>query len=141
MTVDPQQASSVPTSAAASTPFSIAAIVSLAGAIVLLILHMTVRLYVVVSASWNTNFDWAAVVGTLGLLSIFPIISGIVFGHLGVGATKGGRKRGRIAAVAGASVGYVLLVLYLNRLIVVLLSMSFNYGDWGHFVQYFMYYV
>jgi hypothetical protein len=135
MTLDPQQPAATP------APLSIAAIVSLAGAIVLLFFHMSVRLYVVLSASWNTNFDWGFIVGLLGLLSILPIVSGIVFGHLGVIATRGGAKRGRVAAIAGVSVGYVLFVLYCNRLIVVLLAMSFGYGDWARFPQFFMYYI
>ena len=136
MTLDSAQPVSAPKGGV-----SIAAIISLLGAIVLLVLHMSVRLLVVVSAQWNTDFDWAFVLGLLGLLSVVPILSGIVFGHVGVFATKDGKKRGRVAAVAGVSIGYVLLVLYVNRLIVVLLAMSFGGGAWGLFTQYFLYYI
>ena len=136
MTVESTQAVSVPTGRV-----SIAAIVSLAGAIVLLVLHMSVRLFVVISAQWNTSVDWGFIIGLLGLLSLVPIVSGIVFGHVGVSNTKNGKKRGRIAAVAGVAIGYVLFVLYFNRLIVVLLAMAFGGGDFGRFAQYFMYYI
>jgi len=116
---------------------SIAAIVSLAGGAVLLALHMTVRLFG--AFSWDIEgggFDPGLIFGVLGLLSFVPIVVVIVLGHLAFVATRPGRKGGRTLAVVGLTLGYVLFVLYLNRLIVVLLVASQS-GDWGGLVTNF----
>ena len=116
---------------------SIIAILSLAGGAVLLALHMTVRLFG--AFNWESSdggFDPGMVFGVLGLLSLLPIVGVIVLGHLGFLATRAGRKRGRTIATIGLTLGYVLFVLYLNRLIVVLLVASQG-GDWGSLVSNF----
>ena len=116
---------------------SISAILSLAGGAVLLALHMTVRLFG--AFSWDIEgggFDPGVVFGVLGLLSFVPIVVVIVLGHLGFVATRSGRKRGRTLAVIGLTLGFVLFVLYLNRLIVVLLVATQS-GDWSSLVANF----
>lgn len=118
---------------------SIAAVLSFVGGVVLLALHMTVRLFG--AFGWgpeneNTNFDPGLIFGLLGLLSFIPIVLELVCGHVGFIATRPGSKRGRTLAVAGLTMGYVLLAFYLNRLIVVII-VSVNSGEWGLFVPNF----
>ena len=116
---------------------SIAAIISLVGGAVLLALHMTVRLFG--AFSWDIEgggFDPGVIFGVLGLLSFLPIVLVIVLGHLSFVATRPGRKGGRTLSVIGLTLGYVLFVLYLNRLIVVILVASQS-GDWGGLVTNF----
>ena len=116
---------------------SIIAILSLAGGAVLLAMHMTVRLFG--AFTWDTDrggFDPGVVFGVAGLLSFLPIVVVIVLGHLAVLATRPGQKRGRTLAIIGLTLGYVLFVLYLNRLIVVLLVATQS-GDWGSLVANF----
>ena len=113
------------------------AILSLAGGAVLLALHMTVRLFGAFSWDAGDNgFDPGVVFGVLGLLSFLPIVVVIVLGHVAFLGTRPGRKRGRTLAVIGLTLGYVLFVLYLNRLIVVLLVATQS-GDWGSLVANF----
>ena len=59
----------------------------------------------------------AAVFGVFGFLSIVPIAAGIVLGHLGIRGAQG-RKRGRALGIAALSMGYLLLALYFNRIII-----------------------
>jgi hypothetical protein len=123
--------------APAPTRLSISAILALAGGAVLLALHMTVRLFG--AFSWDIEgggFDPGILFGVLGLLSFVPIVGVIVAGHLGFLATRPGRKRGRTLATIGLTLGYVLFVLYFNRLIVVLLVATQS-GDWGSLVTNF----
>ena len=64
---------------------------------------------------------FATVFGILNLLAIVPTALTIVFGHIGLaGSSKG--ARGRKLAVASIVLGYVLLALYLNRVVVALLA-------------------
>lgn len=125
------------TEASVSGGLSVSAILALIGGIALLALHMTVRLFG--AFTWNAEgggFDPGVVFGVLGLLSFLPIVAVIAAGHLGFAVTRPGRKRGRTPATVGLTLGYVLFVLYLNRLIVVLLVASQS-GDWGNLVASF----
>ena len=121
----------------APSGLSIAAVLSFVGGAILLALHMTVRLFG--AFNWETDSEGAdpgLIFGVLGLLSFVPILLEIVLGHLGFIATRPGRKRGRTLAVAGLTMGYVLFVLYLNRLIVVLI-VAVQSGEWDRFVPNF----
>lgn len=103
----------------------------------LLALHMTVRLFG--AFSWDIEgggFDPGVLFGVLGLLSFLPIVAVIVAGHVGFLATRAGRKRGRTLATIGLTLGYVLLVLYFNRLLVVII-VAWQSGDWGNLVTSF----
>jgi hypothetical protein len=140
---EPQSAASIaftPNVGREKAPISIAAWLSAAGGALLLVLHMTVRLLSVVSNSWSASLDLSFVFGLLGLLSIVPITVELIVGHLAMAATRPGSKKGRIAAVVGLVVGYVLLVLYFNRLLLVILALTTGAGDWSNFVQYFYYF-
>jgi hypothetical protein len=75
----------------------------------------------------------ANVFGVLNLLSLIPIGLGIVFGHVGVAETAKGR-RGRALAVASLVLGYVLVALYVNRVLVSLIALSAFPGG-GTFLQ------
>ena len=116
---------------------SISAILALAGGLVLLALHMTVRLFG--AFTWDIDgggFDPGVLFGVLGLLSFVPIVGVLVAGHVGFLATRPGRKRGRTLATVGLTLGYVLFVLYFNRLIVVLLVASQS-SEWDRLVSNF----
>ncbi len=65
----------------------------------------------------------ATVFGTLSLASILPIAAIIVFGHASSRATARDR-RGRVLAIAATTVGYVLLAMYINRIVVSLIAMA-----------------
>ena len=130
-----------PISAADVSPrnaLALSGVVSLFGALILVFLHMTVRLYSAISSNWNTNFDWYALVGGLGLLSVVPILSGVLLGHVGVLATRPGKKRGRGMAAAGLALGYVLFVLYLNRVLIIIVTISTQGLQWTEFPRYFL---
>jgi hypothetical protein len=130
-----------PVSAPARTAVSIAAIVSLGGGLLLLVLHMTVRIVMAIPAlTWQANPGISFVVGLLGLLSIIPIVSGVALGHVGLVATSAGKAaRGRAIAVAGLVTNYLLLVLFLNRLIVVAVVLATGNGS-SSFIENFAYY-
>ena len=117
---------------------SISAISSLAVGAVVLALHLTVRLFS--GFAWNGmnngGFDPGVILGVLGLLSILPILGAIALGHVGFLATRPGGKRGRTRAVIGLTLGYVLFVLYLNRLGVDLIWAT-QTGQWGDLVTNF----
>jgi hypothetical protein len=64
----------------------------------------------------------ATVFGVLGFLSIVPVAAGIVLGHLGARRSQLG-KRGRALGIAAAAIGYLLLALYFNRIIVAIIAL------------------
>ena len=66
------------------------------------------------------------VLGVLGLATILPILIVVVLGHMALAATSGGRKSGRASAGAALAIGYVLLVLFVVRLINVATYLSTN---------------
>jgi hypothetical protein len=63
----------------------------------------------------------ATALGILNLIEVVPIAVAVVFGHVGLSATSRG-KRGRWLAIASLVLGYALLLLYLNRIIVSLIA-------------------
>jgi hypothetical protein len=109
---------------AARAGVSIFAIISLVIGAVLAILHMTIRLLDAALGSDPGIYKGAfpLVMGILGLLSILPIAAGIVLGHLGLVQTRSGARRGRGVAWIGTVIGYALLVLWFNRIIVTIIA-------------------
>ena len=120
-------------------PLSLAAVISLVGGLLLLVIHLGVRTAgpMFVTLDGSTPFETPIfVLGVLGLASIVPILSGIVLGHIGVGATKPGGKRGRGIAGAGLGINYALLGLYFNRLLLVSIT-AMQQDAWAFFVNNF----
>ena len=106
-------------------PVSVMAVISLALIVLTSIGYMTAKTLVPVfdGKQFQNQVDTIALVfGILGLLSVVPIAAGIVLGHLGARASRHG-KRGRALGVAGLSVGYLLLALYFNRIIVSIIAL------------------
>jgi hypothetical protein len=112
-------------------PVSVLAIVSFALAALTCFAYLTVKTLVPIfdAPTFDKQVDGIAVVfGILGLLSIVPIAAIIVLGHLGIRRSTAGR-RGRALGVAALAVGYLLLALYFNRLIVAAIAVvSFPHG-------------
>ena len=57
------------------------------------------------------------VLGMLGLATIVPVVASVVLGHVALSATRHGRTRGRATAGIAVGVGYVLLALYVVRIV------------------------
>ncbi len=103
---------------------SILAIASLVVGAIIAFLHLTVRLLDAALGSDPTVYrgPFPVVMGILGLLSLIPIAAGIVLGHLALVRTRNGARRGRPIAWIGTVIGYALLVLYFNRIIVTIIA-------------------
>ncbi|HEX4444475.1 MAG TPA: hypothetical protein VHZ81_12950 [Galbitalea sp.] len=107
-------------------PISVMAVISLALIVLTSIGYMTAKTLVPVfdNPSFEKQVNTIAdVFGVLGFLSIVPIAASIVLGHLAARATSGPR-RGRALGIAGLSVGYLLLALYFNRIIVSIIAVA-----------------
>jgi hypothetical protein len=116
----PSAPASVTPTAPAKPSVSVLSIIALVVIVLTSVGYMTAKTLVPVfdGQSFEKQVDTIAVVfGVLGLLSIVPIAAGIVLGHLGVRTSQRG-KRGRALGIAALSIGYLLLALYFNRLIV-----------------------
>jgi hypothetical protein len=86
------------------------------------------------SGSQITN----AVIGAFGLLSIIPIIAGVVLGHLSLKATVDNRARGRLLGAFGLAIGYVFLVLWFNRLVgVIIVTIYYTTNGYSDGWQFF----
>ena len=105
-------------------PLSVFALVALIVAAVLSVLHLVVRLLdaALGSSAEIYKSPLPLVLGILGLASLVVIAVIIALGHVGIAQTRPGRKRGRTIAVIATTIGYVLLVLYLNRIIVAIIA-------------------
>lgn len=122
----------------ARAPLAISGLLSFVGSAVILVIHTAIRILGANSfGDEEVTTTVATVLGVIGLLSIVPIVLNTALGHVGMAATKAGRKSGRALAVAGLTLGYVLLVLYGNRLIVVLVAMASQQTGWDQFVPNF----
>ena len=116
--------------------FSVVAIVAFILAALTAVLYMTAKTLVPVldGQSFQKQVDTIGTVfGVFGLLSILPIAAVIVLAHLGVRkATRG--RRARSLGYVSLGIGYLLLVLYCNRLIVAAIAVTtFPHG--GNFLQ------
>ncbi|MES2169749.1 MAG: DUF4190 domain-containing protein [Actinomycetota bacterium] len=103
---------------------SVLAIASLAIGAIIAFLHLTVRLLDAALGSDPEVYKGAfpIVMGVLGLASFIPIAAGIVLGHLAIVRTRDGARRGRALAWIGTVIGYALLVLWFNRIIVTIIA-------------------
>lgn len=118
------------------TPVAVLAVVSFVLAVLTAILYMTAKTLVPVfdGQAFEKQVDTIATVfGILGFLSIVLIAAAVLLGHLGVRKSTRGR-RGRVLGFVGLGIGYLLLALYFNRLIVAGLALAtFPHG--GNFLQ------
>jgi hypothetical protein len=78
--------------------------------------YFVIRVISAIPDSFDQLASVAPVLGILGFLTIIPIAASIVLGHLGLTATRTGR-RGRATAGIGLGIGYTLLALYFIRLV------------------------
>jgi hypothetical protein len=127
-----------------ATSLSVPAVISLGIGAVLLFAHMTVKLIVSITLINGNSQVPLVVTGILGLLSIVLIAIEIAAGHVALRGLAHSGKRGRAIAIIGLTVGYVLFVLWANRviaaLIIVLYSLQHGYGDGWQFFQIFSQY-
>jgi hypothetical protein len=123
-------ASSAP-QAPAKAPVSVLAIISFALAVFTSVGYMTAKTLVPIfdGPSFERQVNAiAAVFGVLGIVSVVPIAISILLGHLGIHGGAG-KRRGRALGIAGLSIGYLLLALYFNRIIVsVIAVISYPHG-------------
>jgi hypothetical protein len=91
------------------------------------------------------NFDGAVndatitVFGYLGLATIVLVIVVVVLGHVGMAATRVGRKRGRALAGGGLTLGYAMVAFYLVTLALAAIASSQPHS--GTFIQNMLYWV
>jgi hypothetical protein len=114
-----------PTTVAPTARYSVFALIGFIGACLVVLALLTSKTLVPVfdAPTFRDQIDTIATVfGILNLIQIVPIAAVVVFGHVGLSATAKG-KRARWAAIAAVVIGYVLVVLYLNRLVVSLLAL------------------
>lgn len=79
------------------------------------------------------------VLGAFGLFTIVLVAIVVALGHVGLAATLNGARRGHSMAVAGTTLGYVLVLIYVTTLVSAAIASSFN--DNGTFVQNVFYWV
>ena len=117
-------------------PVSILSIISFVVGVVTAVGYLSVKTIVPIfdQPTFDKQIDGIATVfAILGFLSLLPIAAAIVLGHLGVRA-KSGPRRWRSLGVAGLAVGYLLLALYANRVIVAgIATVTFPHG--GGFLE------
>jgi hypothetical protein len=77
--------------------------------------------------------------GAFGLFTIVLVAIVVVLGHVGLAATRGGARRGRSLAVAGTTLGYALVLVYVTTVISAAIASS--YPDSGTFLQNVFYWV
>ena len=106
------------------TPRSVSSVVAIVLAVVTFVALVISK--ILSAMSLELDDTGYVVLGFLGLATIVPIIVVIVFGHVGRAATRTGLKLGLGTATAALAMGYVLLVLYLVRLINVATYTSIN---------------
>jgi hypothetical protein len=132
----PTQAALIVPADPAKPPISVLSVIAFAVVALTSIGYMTTKTLVPIfdAQSFENQLDTIAVVfGVLGFLSIVPIAAGIVLGHLGIRASQSS-KRGRALGIAGLSIGYLLLALYFNRIIISVIALiTFPHG--GNFLQ------
>jgi hypothetical protein len=114
-------------SAAAVTSFILAGVVT--------VLLLAAKIVGATLAYGDEDVDLVA--GQLGSVLFFciaPIGLGIVFGHIGLVHTWGGRRKGWVLAGLGLGAGYLHLLLWLVRVVVATI-VAFKDGD----ILWFMY--
>ena len=103
------------------------AILAFASGAVLTLLYVIVKLLGPVlnadpgafDPSVESNADAAAFfLGVLGILAILPAAATVVFGHLGLRRRADGTTPGRTWAAVGLTLGYVMVIMWANRLLV-----------------------
>ena len=103
------------------------AILALAIGAVLTLLYVIVKLVGAVlnadpgsfDPSVDSNADAAAFfLGVLGLVAILPAAAAVIFGHLGLRRRADGTSPGRAIAAAGLTLGYVMVIMWANRLLI-----------------------
>ncbi|MEO8529473.1 MAG: hypothetical protein ABI435_10380 [Pseudolysinimonas sp.] len=85
-------------------------------------------------APGSSSYTIATVLGFLGLLAIIPAAVVVVVAHQGARRRPDGSDRGRLLAAAALSVGYLLVLMWGNRLLATLVIASTS-NDFTMFVQ------
>jgi hypothetical protein len=136
----PTPAYAAPQQVVARRPAPVMAILALALGALLVVLYLIVKLVGAVLTNDDTAFDTGSpiydlttVLGILGILAILPAAVVVVLGHIGVRRRADGTYSGRLVAAAALAVGYLLVLMWGNRLLVTFLVAS-SAGDFSTFV-------
>ena len=123
-----------------SAPWSGAAIASFAlGIFFMLGLGLFRVANPIVTFSVDRSNGVIDVLGAFGLFTIVLVAIVVALGHVGLAATHTGARRGQGIAVAGMTLGYALVLIYVTTLVSAAIASSFN-GN-GTFVQNVFYWV
>ncbi|MEO8263520.1 MAG: DUF4190 domain-containing protein [Pseudolysinimonas sp.] len=127
----------VPAAAAApSAPWTGSVIAALVLAITLTVALLALKTLAALWAFPQNGEDYSLPATALGVvlgLGIVPDILLVVFGHLALAQTRDGRRGGRVIAAISLGVGYMHVLLWVNRLVNAAVAAT-GFGSFTEFV-------